>query len=82
MDNPKNSYKVETIDLDELIDGEVDFLKMDIEGAETGVLCGSQKLDKVKQLFIEYHSFVDDKQKLSDLLSCLIKNGFRYFIWR
>jgi len=80
MDNPKYSYKVETIDLDELIDEEVDFLKMDIEGAETEVLCDSKKLNKVKQMFIEYHSFTDEKQKLGNLLSCLSKNNFRYYI--
>ena len=80
MENPKNSYKIETIGLDELIDGEVDFLKMDIEGAETDVLCDSKKLDKVKQMFIEYHSFADEKQKLGDLLLCLSKNNFRYYI--
>ena len=80
MDNPKNSYNVETIALDELIDGEVDFLKMDIEGAETDVLCDSKKLDKVKQMFIEYHSFTDENQRLGDLLSCLSRNNFRYYI--
>ena len=80
MDSPKKSYKIETIALDELIDGEVDFLKMDIEGAETDVLCGSQKLDKVKQLFIEYHSFADQKQKLGELLSFLLKANFRYYL--
>ena len=80
MDSPKNSYKVETINLDELIDGDVDFLKMDIEGAESDMLCISKKLGKVKQMFIEFHSFVDEKQKLGDLLSTLTKNGFRYYI--
>ena len=80
MDSPKNSYKVETINLDELIDGDVDFLKMDIEGAESDMLCISKKLGKVKQMFIEYHSFTDEKQKLGNLLSCLSKNNFRYYI--
>jgi len=76
----KDSYEVETLSLDDLIKGEIDFLKMDIEGSETDVLCSSQKLDKVHQLFIEYHSFENEDQKLNDLLSCLSQNGFRYFI--
>lgn len=80
MASPKNSHKIETIALDELIYGEIDFLKMDIEGAETDVLCNSKKLGKVKQMFIEYHSFEDDKQKLGELLSCLSENNFRYYI--
>jgi len=80
MDSPKNSYKVETITLDELIGGDVDFLKMDIEGAEIDVLCNTKNLGKVKQMFIEYHSFEDNEQKLGDLLSFLSKNNFRYYI--
>ena len=58
----------------------IDVLKMDIEGSETDVLCASRKLNKVKQLFIEYHSFVDETQNLGELLSCLAKNNFRYYI--
>jgi FkbM family methyltransferase len=80
MDEPKNTSSVDTVALDDLIDGEVDFLKMDIEGSESDVLCASKKLNKVKQLFIEYHSFVDETQNLGDLLSCLAKNNFRYYI--
>ena len=80
MDEPKNTSSVDTVALDDLIDGQVDFLKMDIEGSETDVLCASRKLNKVKQLFIEYHSFVDETQNLGDLLSCLAKNNFRYYI--
>ena len=80
LNTPRQTYEVETIDIDELINEDVDFLKMDIEGAETDVLCNSKKLGKVKQMFIEYHSFEDDKQKLGELLSCLSENNFRYYI--
>ena len=80
MDEPRHIYEVDTIALDDLIEGQIDFLKMDIEGTETDALCNSRKLSNVKQLFIEYHSFVDEKQKLGDLLSCLSKNNFRYYV--
>lgn len=74
---------VETIRLDDLIANEqVDFLKIDIEGAETDVICSSHKLDQVSQIFIEYHSFIDAPQHLSLLLSTLEKAGFRYYINR
>jgi len=33
MDSQKKSFQIETIALDDLIDGEIDFLKIDIEGA-------------------------------------------------
>jgi len=74
------THEVETLSLDDIVEGEIDFLKMDIEGAETDVLVTSKKLDQVKQLFIEYHSFVDETQKLGELLSCLTQNKFRYYI--
>jgi FkbM family methyltransferase len=72
---------VQTVLLDDLIgDDEVDFLKIDIEGAELDVISGSRKLNLVRQLFIEYHSFIDTPQELSRLLSILENSGFRYYI--
>lgn len=74
---------VETIRLDDLIADEyVDFLKVDIEGAEASVICSCGKLDRVSQMFIEYHSFINAPQQLSSLLSVLEKSGFRYYINR
>ncbi len=59
----------------------VDILKMDIEGAEVPVLIDcADELSKVQNLFVEYHSWVGQPQKLEDVLSILAKNGFRYFI--
>lgn len=80
LEEAKAQVEVETISLDELIETDVDFLKMDIEGSETDVLVSSKKLNRVKNIFIEYHSFMDEEQKLGDLLTGLIKNGFRYYI--
>ena len=39
-----------------------------------------QKLHFVKNLFVEYHSLIDEKQNLTDLLKILTENGFRYYI--
>lgn len=60
---------------------EVDFLKMDIEGAEVEVLldCGDA-LRKVAQLFVEYHDYKAKPQRLPELLALLSAQGFRYFI--
>ena len=80
MKNSKGFIDVETLKLDDIINNEVDFLKIDIEGAETDVLLSSKKLDQVNQMFIEYHSFHDSDQKLSQLLDILLKNQFRYYI--
>jgi uncharacterized protein (DUF927 family) len=56
-------------------------LKMDIEGAENDVIldCGNS-LKKVQNIFIEYHSYMNSQQKLSELLNVLEQNNFRYFI--
>lgn len=59
----------------------VDFLKMDIEGAETEVLkdCRFQ-LGKVENIFVEFHSYIGQTQSLSTILQILEENGFRYHI--
>lgn len=59
----------------------IDFLKMDIEGAETDVLpdC-SHELSRVRNLFVEYHSWTNQRQKLDELLHVLTEAGFRYVI--
>ena len=75
-----NYHQIEALPLDDPIDDEIDFLKMDIEGAETDVLSNSSKINFVKEILIEYHSFVDDRQKLDILLKFLKDNGFRFYI--
>lgn len=79
----KNKIKIQSIRLKNLIESEneIDMLKIDIEGAESEVLkdCGNS-LENVKNIFIEYHSFIKDQQALSSLLKILEENNFRYFI--
>jgi len=76
----KESVTVETVMLDDLISGPVDFLKIDIEGAEAAALAACHKLHLVDQIFIEYHSFANPEQYLNDILEKLKKEGFRYYI--
>lgn len=80
LQGSKASTRVEAVTLDDLITGPVDFLKIDIEGAETEALKACTRLDQVAQMFIEYHSFRDSPQTLSELLAILQKHGFRYYI--
>ena len=77
----KNIVKVETQRLYDLLNKNVSFLKIDIEGAEFEVIkdC-AQKLSLIKYIFIEYHSHVSEEQKLDQILSILSEAGFRYHI--
>ena len=75
--------KIPSVTLSSILEREqiIDFLKIDIEGAEKDVInsCGNL-LRKVSNIFIEYHSFIDKKQELDNILSILTQNNFRYFI--
>lgn len=61
------------ISLNELIDRQIDVLKMDIEGAEYDALFTCHRLDWVKQITMEYH---DGMGRLGKLCSFLDKQGF------
>lgn len=75
--------KVDSVRLKSLLDSEerIDFLKMDIEGAETSVIpdCGDS-LKKAENIFIEFHSFKGYPQNLKKIIEPLENCGFRYFI--
>ncbi|MDD2436481.1 MAG: FkbM family methyltransferase [Massilibacteroides sp.] len=75
--------KVQGIRLKEFISDfkKIDFLKIDIEGAETVVLQDCyDALQNIDNIFIEYHSFNQEKQLLGNILEILTNNGFRYYI--
>lgn len=78
-----SEVKVPTIKLSTLLVEleRVDFLKLDIEGAELSVLSESEsELFRVENVFVEYHSFKNSPQELSTLISIFERNGFRYYI--
>ncbi len=75
--------KVQSISLNNLINKEavIDLLKIDIEGAEYEVLVDCKNsLSKVKNIFVEYHSYLNGGQKLGEILTLFEQSGFRYFI--
>ena len=80
----KNKRRVKSVPLSRYIDTEVDFLKMDIEGAELEVIeeiCKSGKISYVKQMIIEYHHHISVKiDEFSKLLNLLEEFGFGYQI--
>lgn len=73
--------QIETVRLHDYLNQKVDFLKLDVEGAETEILKDCQDvLHNVQNLFVEWHSFVDQPQTLQVILEILEKAGFRYHI--
>lgn len=66
---------VEAVTLSSLINGPIDLLKIDIEGAEQAVLtAAAPKLHLVKEILCEYHPVPE--QNLKSLLIFLEKIGF------
>ena len=56
-------------------------LKLDIEGAELEVLKDCDELlCNVNNLFVEYHSFINEPQSLDVLINILERQGFRIHI--
>lgn len=80
-ESEKGVTKIEAVRLKDYLTTDVDFLKIDIEGVEYDILkdC-SDSLLNVKNIFIEYHSFLKNEQKLDEILFILKKTGFKYYI--
>jgi FkbM family methyltransferase len=81
--NTENKSRVASVRLKELIEQEhsIDFLKMDIEGAETDVIIDCKNvLKKIEYLFIEHHSFSEDSRPIEIILNILSENKFKYHL--
>lgn len=83
-DDRKRAIEIPTIKLSDMLTERVDFMKIDIEGAEHLVmhdLAASGKLKLIDQIVMEYHHHVtpmDDR--LASMLQLLESNGFGYMI--
>jgi FkbM family methyltransferase len=72
---------INTVRLRDYVAKKVDFLKLDIEGAEYEVLVDcADALGNVSTLFIEYHSSPSKEQTLDEILRIVTNAGFRYYI--
>ncbi len=73
--------QVQSVRLGSFLNQKVDFLKLDIEGAEYEVLQDCEEgLHNVDYLFVEYHSKPAKTQILPELLKIIQCAGFRYHI--
>ena len=75
------NQKTKSVRLKDLLTEKIDFLKIDIEGAEYEVLVDCEsKLSFVENLFIEYHGNYNEMYKLNKIFNILIENNFKYYI--
>ena len=80
-ENGDNTVKVKAVRLKDFIDRKIDFLKLDIEGAEYAVLKDiSENLINVDKMFIEYHGVFHQNNELLEMLNIITAAGFHYYI--
>ena len=76
-----SGIEVPTVRLKDLLVRPVDFLKLDIEGAEYEVIRdAADALAFVKTMFVEYHGRFDQNQELLEILAIIQKAGFRFYL--
>ena len=78
----ENTIEGQTFHLRNLLSiKKVDFLKIDIEGAEYDIIYDCKDvLENVENIFIEYHSFHENPQMIGELLIILKEAGFKIYI--
>ncbi|MEO5572116.1 MAG: FkbM family methyltransferase [Bacteroidia bacterium] len=78
----KNIIKVKSVRLKDFLNTKIDFLKIDIEGAEYEVLLDcKEELKNVAILFFEYHGSKNKQQQiLHEILKVVTDAGFQYYI--
>lgn len=76
-----NTINVKAVRLKDILVKEVDFLKIDIEGAEYQVLTDiASQLYQVKNLFLEYHGTFEQNAELTEMINIISKSGFKFYI--
>jgi FkbM family methyltransferase len=72
---------VRAVRLRDFLDGPVDMLKIDVEGAEVDILLDCEdRLHLVNRIMVEYHSEEDRPQRLDEVLTTLRSAGFRFHL--
>lgn len=76
-------YTIDYLFKDNWIPDKIDFLKIDVEGAEIKVLEGisDENLGKINKIAIEWHKFLfDDKDLLDRVIDRLYSQKFQFYI--
>lgn len=81
MNDTGSTKKVAAVRLKEFLNRPVDFLKIDIEGAEYVVLNDiAPELRLVKNMFLEYHGTFAQNQELVKMINIISDEGFNFYI--
>ena len=81
MDTTSNTIAVKAVRLKDFLNRQVDFLKIDIEGAENVVLTDiADNLHFVKNMFLEYHGTFDQNKELVKMINIISDAGFNFYI--
>jgi len=76
-----NTVSVKAARLKDYLKRKIDFLKIDIEGAEYKVLKDIQEnLYHVQNMFIEYHGTFEQNNELLEIFEIISKAGFKFYI--
>ena len=79
--NESGYTTVKTARLKDLLISKVDFVKLDIEGAEYEVLKDCEDyLSNIEYLFIEFHGYFNKMYELTEILDMVQRNGFSFYI--
>jgi FkbM family methyltransferase len=77
----QHTVQVKAVRLKDFLKRPIDFLKIDIEGAEYQVIKDvADQLYFVNNLFLEYHGSFGQNDELNEILSLIVKKGFSYYI--
>jgi FkbM family methyltransferase len=80
-ESDQHTIEVNAVRLKDYLNRQVDFLKIDIEGAEYQVMKDiAGELRYVNNLFLEYHGSFQQNSELLKLFSIIVENGFSYYI--
>lgn len=81
IDTSASENKVDAVRLKDYLNRKVDFLKIDIEGAEYEVIRDiAPNLNFVQNLFLEYHGSFKQNHELIEMLSIITHSGFQFYI--
>jgi len=79
-DSSVNTVSVKAVRLKGYLNQKIDFLKLDIEGAEYKVIKDiANSLTDVKNMFVEYHGSFEQNDELLEIFDIILKAGFKFY---